>query len=80
MMSNQRYPVRCPKCAHEFWATKSLAHEMGMYDGGCGSCPECASFLNLQFDKENQCMNAKPWEKYLEELKAGEIAPERRGY
>lgn len=75
-LSNQRYPVICPKCAHEFWVTKSLVHEMGMLELGYGSCPKCKTALNLRFDKASQSMTARLRDEYITENKAKTIGLE----
>lgn len=66
-MSKERYSCKCPVCGHEFWAAKSLAHEMGILDGGHGSCPSCGTFHNLTLDEGNKKMLVKPWDKYINE-------------
>jgi len=68
-MSNEEnrpgYKAICCECGHVFHACKSIAQDMGVSDAGCGSCPECKTFLNLTFDEENKEMKTMEWQKYL---------------
>lgn len=60
-----RYRAVCSECSHVFYACKSLAQEFGRLDLGCGSCPQCKTFLNLTYDTKNNEMKTMEWNKYL---------------
>lgn len=63
--NKKRYKTVCCECGQIFHACKSIAQEMGVLDAGCGSCPECETFLNLTFDEGNKEMKTMEWQKYL---------------
>lgn len=63
------YPVSCCVCNHKFYASKSIAMDMGKLDAGHGSCPNCNTFLNLTFVPEQNRMVSTKWEDYLNTLK-----------
>lgn len=60
--TRKRYKCECAKCQHIFYACKSIFHEWGMLESGCGSCPECETFLRLIFDEKNNKMLSVLWE------------------
>ena len=61
----KRYKCEC-KCGNTFYACKSIFHQMGMNENGCGSCPECQTFYNLTLDEENERMILTEWIEYIE--------------
>ena len=63
------YPTKCSECGHEFYAAKSILHEMGEHEFGGGTCNNCNTFLNLQFDEKNQKMISQRHDKWIIQLK-----------
>lgn len=61
----ERYKSRCSECGHEFYACKSIGHNLGINEAGCGSCSKCKTFLNLTFDEQNKIMKTTEWGKWI---------------
>ncbi|PJI06595.1 MULTISPECIES: hypothetical protein [Clostridium] len=68
MKDEKRFKTVCSECGHTFYACKSIAQELGLLDAGHGSCPECKTFLNLTFDKNNNETKTIAWNKYLKSV------------
>ena len=54
MRKEKRYKVICCKCNKEIYATKSIFHEMGMFDLGHGRCLHCNTSLQLIYEPETE--------------------------
>lgn len=61
-MEDKRYKITCPYCGKVQYACKSVFHEMGIADGGHGTCCECKKPMHLIFNEELQSMKAEIWE------------------
>jgi hypothetical protein len=70
MEKEEYYPATCCVCHQEFMAAKSILHEMGMHEHGHGRC-KCGAFLNLRFIPEENRMETRLWEDFME-AKRGE--------
>lgn len=65
MMNKERYKAVCCVCGNVFYASKSIAQEWGVLDGGHGDCPKCNEFLNLTFDCDKQEMKTTKWSDWV---------------
>ena len=57
--TRKRYEITCPYCGKLQYACKSIFHEMGIEDGGRGTCLECKKVMRLIFCNEKQEMRAE---------------------
>ena len=48
----RRYPCDCCVCGHTFYAAQSFMMQDFNINSGCGSCPECDTFLHLEMDPD----------------------------
>ena len=64
--SRKRYKITCPHCGKVQYACKSIAHEMGIYDMGTGSCLECGERMRLLYIPETDTMKTVKWESVQE--------------
>ncbi|MCX4351740.1 MAG: hypothetical protein OSJ60_08885 [Lachnospiraceae bacterium] len=62
MSKEKRYKIICPYCGRTQYACKSIFHEMGVADGGHGTCLECKEHMRLIFNEKEQLMKAEKWE------------------
>ena len=60
--TRQRYEITCPYCGKVQYACKSIFHELGVDDGGNGTCLECKGTMRLIFNEKEQTMKAVRWE------------------
>ena len=56
--NRKRYKITCPHCGKIQYACKSIAHEMGIYNLGMGSCLECKNIMRLQYIPKTDTMEA----------------------
>ena len=57
----KRYRIICPYCGRVQYACKSMLHEMGYNEAGCGICMECRKFMKLAYSPESDTMTAGEW-------------------
>ena len=65
-MEKKRYKVICCNCNKEIYATKSIFHDMGMYDLGSGRCLYCNTRLKLIYDPKTDTMKSKLFDNIVE--------------
>lgn len=65
MEEKQRFVIVCPYCGQKQYAQKSIFHEMGIADGGIGSCLQCDAVMQLVFDDKRQEMKAEKMERRI---------------
>lgn len=68
-MDEKLYKVECCNCKKTIYATKSIFHEMGMFDLGKGKCCHCNTDLKLIYNPETDSMTAKLYHKYKKDTK-----------
>lgn len=68
-MEEKRYKVQCCNCKKDIYATKSIFHEMGMFDLGQGRCIHCNTSLNLIYDPETDTMKSRLFDEFINEKK-----------
>lgn len=57
---HERYDITCPHCDHEMQCAPSLFHQMGQFELGGGSCPECHQMFSIRFNPyANRMMTEK---------------------
>lgn len=44
-----RYDITCPSCAHEMQCAPCMFHQMGFFEMGGGTCPECKTMMEIHF-------------------------------
>jgi hypothetical protein len=68
----KRYPLTCPFCQKEIYATKSLGHMTGMYECGAGKCVKCGRHMHLTYIPETDSMAAETWDDYINKQQGGD--------
>ncbi len=63
-MDKKKYNIKCPHCKKEMYATKSIFHEMGLYDLGYARCIKCEKEMKLIYVPEEDTMRADYFENY----------------
>ena len=76
--NRKRYEITCPHCGKIQYVCKSIAHEMGIYNLGRGSCLECKNIMRLQYDPKADTMEAIRWENNQVGKQSGGSRPGRR--
>lgn len=47
---HDRYDITCPHCNHEMQCSPSMFHQMGCFELGGGSCPDCNQMFSIHFN------------------------------
>lgn len=66
-MSEKRYKVICCNCNKEIYVTKSIFHDMGMFDLGRGRCLHCNTSLQLIYNPETDTMKSRLFDDFIKE-------------
>lgn len=66
---DKKYDIQCCSCQAQCWTKPSMAHMMGLFQGGHASCPGCKTFLNIIYDPDTDSMKTRPFSERVAELK-----------
>lgn len=70
MAEAKRYKVICCNCNKEIYATKSIFHEIGMFDLGQGRCLHCNTSLQLIYEPETDTMKSRLYDDFIKDRKS----------
>ena len=64
---HERYDITCPHCDHKMQCAPSLFHQMGEFELGGGSCPECRQMFEIHFNPYANRMTTEKISRKLEQ-------------